>query len=307
MSQQMELFSSTPFCVKLTIEESCRIFRETYWNNLPSGKNTNSHFHHICEFFRNRHIDSISNIDIQDFRSYLKKLNLKDSTINRIHSTLSRVFSRLGEYKQAGEYAGIDFSKVILPAKNPCFGVHRVSEIPFSRRVVVSPEEFKILKQYADEDLKDILNMLVWTRLRPSDLRRFTDKNINWHTRQLEGVQHKTITTRNPSGVQYDVPLSPRMIELLKRRMEVVKPGSPLLNFSNLQKRYERARKLSGLLFVQLRDLRRSAASYLHDNGEPLVTVSKGLGHQSTRMTERYLPRTHQHLSSSVNILSEVF
>ena len=309
MAEQLSLFFNESFSVRLKIEDSFSIFWDTYWKHRPCVVSTRQHKVRACQFFRGRFIDTITKIEVESYRDHLIRIGLSQSTANRHIATLCRMFTRLAEYKDAGEVHGIDFRNISIPTKdkNPCIGVREVSEIPMARRVVLTPDEFKRLKQYADEDLKDILNMLVWTRLRPSDIRRITSHNINRHTRQIEGIQNKTITTRNPSGVPYFVPLAGALEDLIKRRMEAVKPGFPLFPWKNMQKRFERARKLAGLLLVQMRDLRRTGATYLYDNGEDLVTVSKGLGHSTTRMTERYVPRRKKHLEKSVYSLIENF
>lgn len=306
---QLELFSNEPFSVRLTIEDAMRIFWDTYWHRLPSAPASRMHKIRACKFFKGKFIDAISKIDVENYKEDLKSQGLSDPTVNRHLSTLCRMFTRLAEYKEAKQAHGHDFTKVQIPRKdqNPCLGIRKVSEIPRSRRVVLNPHEFKVLKQYADEDLKDILNALIWTRLRPSDIKRITSHNINWHTRQIEGIQNKTITTRNPSGVPYFVPMVGPLEELIKRRSKAVKPGSPLFPWRNMQKRWERARKHAGLFLVQLRDLRRTGATNLLDNGEDFVTVSKGLGHTTTRMTDRYVPRRKSHLESSVKRLVETF
>ena len=309
MAEQMELFAREPFSVRIKIDEAMRIFWDTYWAKLPCADASHMHKIRACHFFKGKFIDAISKIDVENYKEHLKSLGLADPTVNRHLSTLCRMFSRLAEYKEAKQANGYNFENVQIPRKdqNPCLGIRKVSEIPRSRRVVLTPDEFKLLKQYADEDLKDILNALIWTRLRPSDIRRITSNNINWHTRQLEGIQNKTITTRNPSGVPYFVPLVGPLEDLIKRRVKAVRPGSPLFPWRNMQKRWEAARKHAGLFLVQMRDLRRTGATNLLDSGEDFVTVSKGLGHTTTRMTERYVPRRKSHLESSVRRLVETF
>lgn len=301
--EQLELFSSATFSIRLRVPEAMEIFWESYWKYLPTAKTTRAHRRRIELFFRNIYLDAMAKSDVENFLRTLYEENLGISTINKAHMLLTRMINKLMEYKEDRT----DFKNITMPRRNPSTLIKTAKETHLARKVVVSPEEFKILKQCADEDLKDILNMLVWTRLRPSDLKRLTEKNVNWQTRQLEGVQHKTITQRNPSGVSYRVPLHPRMEELLRERIKQVKPGSHLFSWHNMQKRWGSCRKNSGMLLVQMRDLRRSAASFLVDSGEAFKTVSEGLGHTTTRTTEIYTPRNIQHLRQSTEKLVESF
>lgn len=306
-SEQLELFSDAPFSMRLTVEEGLRIFCENYWNRLPMGKNSKAHIKRVLFFFKNHHLDTVSKHDVENFRIWLKESGLRDSTINKAHTTLIRMYSKLAEYKEAGVVNGIDFSKITLPNRNPASLVPKVNEDGFARKTVVSPEEFKILRSCADNDLRDILNMLIWTRSRPGDLRRVAEQNINWHTRQIEGIQHKTITTKNPSGVPYFWPITTRMESLLRERISMVRPGTQLFSWHNMAKRWDRARRLSGLLLVQMRDLRRSGASYLADNGTDEITISQGLGHTSTDTTRTYIPRKKRHFATATEKLVEAF
>lgn len=305
--QQLELFADAPFSLRLSVEEGMTIFWENYWKKLPFGRASRSHVKRILEFFKGRLMDTVSKHDVEAFREHLKGLRLSPSTINKHQMVLTRLFSKLMEYKQEGIVNGVDFSKITLPLRNPASMVPKVNESPFARKTVISPDDFRVLRSYADNDLRDILNMLVWTRLRPGDLRRITVNNLNWYTNQMEGIQHKTITTRNPSGVAYHASITPRIKELLNYRISQVKPGTPLFNFTNIAKRWNRTRKMSGILLVQLRDLRRSGSTYLMDNGTDEITVSEGLGHTTTRTTRVYVPRQKKHLAVATDKLVEAF
>lgn len=311
MSDQFELFADAPFSMRLPIEEALRLFCEFYWSKLPIGKKSKAARGRIAEFFKGRYIDSISKHDVGEFRRHLNGQGLGGSTGNKHMTMLKRTFSKLADFKEAGVINGVDFRPMLIPAKdkNPCAKAPMVNERQFARKVVVTPEEFRLLIRHADPDLRDILRMLVWTRLRQCDLRRLTEKNINWHTRQLDGVQHKTITTRNPSGIPYHVPINQDVELIIRKRMAAVAPGAPLFPWSDesIKWRWKDVRKASGLILVQMRDLRRSGATFLLDDGDDEVTVSQGLGHTSTDTTRAYVPRTRRHLAASVEKLTDAF
>ena len=85
------------------------------------------------------------------------------------------------------------------------------------------------------------------------------------------------------------------MIDILLPRLARVKPGTPLFSKRNMQKRWARVRDLAGCGHVQMRDLRRTAASLLIDKGFDLLTVSESLGHTTTRMLGSYAARALPH------------
>lgn len=56
-----------------------------------------------------------------------------------------------------------------------------------------------------------------------------------------------------------------------------------------------------------MRDLRRTAATFLLDNGEDPLTVAQGLGHADLSMLPTYTPRTLQHQKKSLELLENNF
>ncbi len=293
--QQLELFSDEPFCVRLKIEDAIRIFWDNYWKHLATSSTTKAHKKRLLFFFRDRFIDTISKADIEEFRRYLKTDGLGEQTINKAQMLLSRMFTKLLEYKEGGFAHGMDFRKLTIPTKNPCALVPkpRVKK----REQVITKEILDRVRYYADDDLTDIINMLLYTKLRPGDLQRITHENIDLQRHRMSGVQHKTITTRNPSGVPFMIALDQKLEDIILPRLANTKPGTPLFPFKNMQKRWKFVREKAHALHVQLRDIRRTAATYLLDNGTDPHTVREGLGHTTLDMLPTYTPRTmvHQH------------
>ena len=63
----------------------------------------------------------------------------------------------------------------------------------------------------------------------------------------------------------------------------------------------------AGLPGLQFRDLRRTAATALHDNGVRLKTISAMLGHATTSTTERYLGLRAENLQAAGKILGMLY
>jgi len=74
--------------------------------------------------------------------------------------------------------------------------------------------------------MKDIINGLYWTRPRASDFFTMTEGNIDFKHGLLDGVQKKTITTRLPGGVPYQIVMSKDLEDLLRFRLIGLKPGA---------------------------------------------------------------------------------
>lgn len=299
MSEQLELFQSGPFSMRLPFPEALRLFWETYWQYLPSSKTTKPHFVRLSAYFRAHYLDNVSRADVEGFRRSYRNQGLSETTTNKAHMILTRLYNKMREYREAGTVAGVDFSAVHLPLKNPGSQVRRVNERPFARKVAPGKDKvFRLVafaKQFGYHDIAEIIDGLYMSRLRQSDFFRLKDGNVDLAHGLLQGVQHKTITTSHPSGVPYLVVMPLPLKELILKRLSDVKPGTPLFRRVNLQKRYDQVRKAAGLPYVTLQDLRRAAATHLLDSGVDPQTVAEGLGHTTLRNLPAYTPRTLKH------------
>ena len=61
----------------------------------------------------------------------------------------------------------------------------------------------------------------------------------------------------------------------------------------------------AGLKDFRFHDLRHTTASYLAMDGTSLLSISKVLGHKSTKMTERYAHLTSSHLDDAIRSMNE--
>jgi len=301
--EQLELFTDEAFILRVPFPEAIRIFQENYWNHLPSAKVTKAHFRRLALFFKGYFLDSISKADIERYRRWMKEMGYAEATTNKAHMILSRIYRKFEEYKEGKTVNGVDFSRIKLPFKNPAAMVPKVSERRFARTVFITKEQKKILCSYADEDLSEIIDGLYWTELRPSDFFRITDKSIDLSIRVIFGIQNKTITTKNPSGVPFKVYIPNDKMEIIRRRIENTKPGTPLFRRKNIQKRWAWVRLLAKMPFIQMRDIRGSAASHLLDQGIDPETVRKTLGHTTLRMLPLYDKRPESRMMEATQIL----
>lgn len=309
MPDQLELFFNEPFSMRLKIEDAMHIFWEHYWKFLPCASATKAHKRRILFFFRERFIETISKSDIEAFRKWCKEHEkLGPSTTNKAHMMLSRMFTKLAEYKLGSFAHGMDFRNLVITGKNPCALVPRVNEKQFARKTVCTLAEWRRFMYYANDDMTDILKMLVYTGLRPCDLKRMTSNNIDLQRKRIEGTQNKLITTNNPSGHPYLVPITPGIADILLPRLARVKPGTSLFPIPNWQKRIKDLRVRAGTLNIQIgRDFRRTKIAWLLDNGHDPFSVMEGAGLQSLECMPNYAARTIVHQINSVEKLTEAF
>ena len=131
--------------------------------------------------------------------------------------------------------------------------------------------------------------------LRKEDLRQLTKDKIVRHLKEFKGIQNKT-------GQDYYIPINGPLDELIRTA-----PGNEILNFSGFEKRWRRAVARAGHKGLEFRDLRRSAATAMHEGGIKLKVISKMLGHASVSTTERYLGLRAENLHEAGQVLGARF
>ena len=217
------------------------------------------------------------------------KRGISFATINREQTVISNLFNVLRELRATGE---INFK---LPIDNPCRYVTKPSEDNRRRTRIISIEEYERLMSHADPDMRLILRFALVTMLRKSDLKSLTRANYRPITHTLEGVQSKT-------GLPFKVGI-PEDLE----RACFASEGEPLLNFADFPRRWRRLRKDANMPELQLRDLRRSAASWALKKSKDIALISATLGHRDIEMTQRYLGVISEARHDIANTLGELF
>ena len=74
---------------------------------------------------------------------------------------------------------------------------------------------------------------------------------------------------------------------------------------ADLSKPWTVAMEEAGLKDFRFHDLRHTTASYLAMDGTSLLSISKVLGHKSTKMTERYAHLTSSHLDEAIRSMND--
>lgn len=321
VSEQLELFSDEPFCVRLTIIEGIQIFRSTYWDRLPKGKTTAKCFERIltyCQIKGIRYCDEFNKSRMEKLLEWLEDRGCSVFVRNSTHAIITRFFNKLMEWKEGGKHEGVDFSKIPLPNKNPGSQVSKVDEAQFAKKVAwpkkVVYRLIESAKELNDHALAEKIEMLYLTGLRPSDLFRITERNVDLAHLILTGTQHKTVTSNLPSGRPFRIALTAHMAEIIRKRMEWKPAGEPIFGNSSytheswmrqINRRFDVVKKYAGMPHVQLKHMRGSSTTLLLDNNIDIETVRERGGWSTDRMIPIYGRRTIVHQKEAQSVLEK--
>jgi integrase len=292
---------------RMLLADAADLFLELHGKKRESKKGIKQFERHVRlwkEFWSGRYLDTMTPSDMSDYRRWRKiprtyLINKKkivsaanDSTINREQTALVTLFNKLQEWRKIGQIP----KNTLLPEDNPGRGKDpgqkKVNEDRFVRDRLLTDEEFKSLWASSDGRTRRIILAEMNLPLRLEDLKRLNKKNINYRLSQFKGVQVKT-------GKEYTLPINGTLWELIKTA-----PDGQILDFSGFEGRWKRVVRRAGLKGLQFRDLRRTAATALHDNGVPLKTISVMLGHIALTTTIRYLGLKSENLKLAGDFLA---
>jgi integrase len=300
-----------PRRVRLLMEDAASLFYHLHGEKRSSRKGIKQFERYARlwkEFWRGRYVDTLTASDMADYRRWRKlprkyTINGKervsagsDSTINREQTALVTMFNKLREWRRVGQIP----KNILLPEENPGCGKdpgqRKVNEDRFIRQRLLSDVEYENLWANADQRTRRIILAEMNLPLRLEDLKQLSKKNINYKLGRFKGVQAKT-------GREYDLPINEVMWDLIR----AVPNHDQILDFTGFERRWRRTVKRAGLKGLQFRDLRRTAATALHDAGTPLKTIAAMLGHGAVTTTIRYLGLKEENLKEAGDLLASKY
>jgi integrase/recombinase XerD len=225
-------------------------------------------------FYREKAIQEISNDDVIIYNTnYILKNNLSASYQNQIVNAIKLYFKIVRETK-------VEIEKIHRPK--------RAKLLPN----VLSKEEIKlILNAHSNIKHKMMLSLIYSCGLRCGELLALQPKHID--------SKRNIVLLKNAKG-QKDriVPLSPKILEMLRDYYKVFKPttylfegvipGEPYSEKSLQSVLKQAIKKVNITKPVTLHWLRHSFATHLLESGTDLRYIQELLGHSSSKTTEIY-------------------
>jgi integrase len=181
-------------------------------------------------------------------------------------------------------------SAELWQGQNPAGKIKRFAEPPRER--FLNHEElsrlFTALKNEPSADLRDFVNLSLWTGARKSDVFSARWENISFEDRRW--------TIPDPKRKPYAVPITVEAEAILCARVKNRRNNSPWVfpshgpagHVVDLKSRWAALLKRASITDFRIHDLRRTQGSWSAANGVPLQVIGKSLGHASTASTEIY-------------------
>jgi integrase len=228
------------------------------------------------------------------------------ATVLRYLMTLSHVFTVARK-----EWGWVEVS--------PVDNVQRPKVKNERTRYLSDDERATLLQECKKSDNKDLYLVVVLaiaTGMRKGEILGIKWQDIHTSTEQNFTRVHLPVTK---NGSARSVLLSDHPLELLREREAAtieandgkrptglvfpskVNPKTPI----DLRKPWVAALAAAKIAEFRFHDLRHTAASYLALDGASLLSISKVLGHKSTKMTERYAHLTESHLDDVIKSMNE--
>jgi integrase len=151
------------------------------------------------------------------------------------------------------------------------------------------PRLFVALKTEPNADLRDFVNLALWTGARKSDV--FA---MRWDCISL--ADNRWMIPNPKSRTPYAVPLTPEAVRILKGRETKRIKSKPWVfpshsksgHIEDLHGRWRELLKRAKISNLRVHDLRRTQGSWQAAQGTSLTIIGKSLGHASTAATEVY-------------------
>jgi integrase len=235
----------------------------------------------LCEAFRGKALNEITPQDCRDVQAKLRRTT-SDSSVNRITSTLSKIFSL------ACEEGIID--------RNPMQYVKSLKEPPPRNRLLTEKEKERLWKALESDSLmKNLVTLAVNVPLRRGQLLAIKPDAIDFHNGLLFVIASKGRSSRQ-------IPLNTTAVATLR---EMYQSGNLPFPLKDFRKRWWRALRSANISNFTFHDLRKEFASELiRKNVNPTI-VQKLFAHSDMSITNVYMHAEMDQLKQAVNTLDD--
>jgi len=268
---------------KITFFQLIEKYEEYSKNNKISYSTEKFRFKLLKEFFGNIPIIFIKTENIEKLKEHLLNSGREKATVNRYLALLKNMFNK------SYEWYGI-------PVENPVKKVKLFKEEPRLR--YLKQEELEKLLFYAENHLKDLIILALYTGARLSELLSLKWDDIDFKNKLIKIKQKKT-------AQEIYIPLSEKLEEYLKTK----KLESEFIihyrgkKIKSVKRAFLNLVKKSGIKDFKFHDLRHTAATYLYLNGVSIYTIQRILGHRDIETTLKYTHIPSEHLKEEIEKL----
>ena len=277
---------------QITVREMCNMLMQySKANNSKHQYEQNWHKVRVYKKFFGLYttINRITPGKIEEFKQSLLNQGLKNSTVNRYYSSLSKAFNLVI----------INYQLNML---NPCKCVQKLKEDNQIIRYLSENEE-KRLFTVLPAHLKPIIVCALTTGLRLSNILNLKWESINFDIGFIEILRQE-----NKGHKRIQIPLSQKFrVEL--ERIGIKDSGYIFINpktelpYRGIRKSFKTALKQAGIESFRFHDLRHTVGTRLVSGGSDLQTVKEYLAHSDLKTTQRYLHPVNENMLKAVNIL----
>jgi excisionase family DNA binding protein len=270
-------------------------FADKYLNdyarvNKRSWKTDAGYLKGMRDFFSGKFIDSISTLEVEQYKAKRVGSGVKLTTVNKCLQILSKMFNLAIAWGYLKE--------------NPLKGIKKFPEEPFRRKRVLSgEEERRFFSAMIPGYLKSMVRIFLNTGLRRKELFSMTWENVDFSNRQL--FIRGTKTSKN----RY-IPMNETVYQELKDiYLKGEKEGFVFLNpktrkkFVDIRRAFYGACRRAGIKNLLLIDLRRTFGTRLLEAGVDIITVQQLLGHTSVTTTQIYTMSNRGEKRRAVSLL----
>lgn len=259
-------------------------------NKLKTLKQAKSNACFFIEYFgKNKNIESIKPIDIEEMKMFMQRRNNAPATINRYLAALKRAYNimKINKFINCNPVCEVDF----LEENN-------------SRYQYLTKEEWHHLKAYMPKHLLYICAVAILTGFRRGNV-----LNLKWEFINLELRYIQILKLNNKGKKEIFHPISDALYEILMT-LEPQPSGYVFTNpktgtaYKDIKRSWHTALKRAGIKDLRFHDLRRTMGTWLLEEGTDIRTIQVLLTHTDIRTTERYLALSRKRTVEAVNKLN---
>jgi integrase len=283
----------------VTIDEGFKKYLDT--EAVKKSQSSKSHdlkcLNELQNFFEVNDVTlllEVKNYHLEEFQTELS-MRLRGATVNRRFNTIKHCFKKLVHWGYL--------------ATSPCTQIRSLSERRDTKELW-TPEQFKELRRaYRSSQDRLILDILWNTGARVSSVMKLKKEHFN-----EVGMYLIFSSQKGPyrEAKNYISPIGPELSKKVKKHIKKIK-SDYLFNLEdgriytpgNFCKKFQRIKKRTVLKNTRLglHGIRHTFATRLHAQNIPIKTISKLLGHSTTKITEVYIHSTLDSLRKHLSLM----